>query len=49
MNFQGPKKKGRLSKALSSSTDPDPDIIIGTETWQNDQVASSEFLSNSLE
>ena len=32
--------------ALVSSTEPD--IIIGTETWLNDQIASSKFISNQL-
>ena len=27
----------------------DPEIITGAETWLNTQIASSEFLSNSLD
>ena len=47
VNFQSLKKKGMLLEALASFTNPD--IIIGTETWPNDQIASPKFISNQLD
>ena len=47
VNFQSLKKKGMLLGALVSFTEPD--IIVGTETRLNDQIASSKFISNQLD
>ena len=40
------KKDTMLDFLIASS---DPDIITGAETWLNAQMATSEFLSNSLD
>ncbi len=46
VNFQSVKKKGNSLEAIIDSTDPD--IILGTETWLDSSVSSSEFLPNYL-
>ncbi|KAL8610333.1 hypothetical protein ACOMHN_041147 [Nucella lapillus] len=46
INFQSAKKKGKHLEALIDSTDPD--IIIGTETWLDDEVSSAEVIPNHL-
>jgi hypothetical protein len=42
MNFQSLKKKGKLLEAIIESTEPD--IIIGTETWLDSNIKSSEII-----
>ena len=44
INFYSIKKKGKSLKALIDASDPD--IIVGTETWLNDQVSSAEIFPN---
>ncbi|KAL8580858.1 hypothetical protein ACOMHN_039558 [Nucella lapillus] len=46
INFQSARKKGKHLEALIDSTDPD--IIIGTETWLDDEVSSAEVIPNHL-
>jgi len=42
MNFQSLKKKGKLLEAIIESTEPD--IIIGTKTWLDSNIKSSEII-----
>ena len=42
INFQSLRKKGNLHEALIESSKPD--IILGTETWLNSSIKSSEIL-----
>jgi hypothetical protein len=42
MNFQSLKEKGNLLEAIIESTEPD--IIIGTETWLDSNIKSSEII-----
>ena len=46
INFQSLRKKGKLLEAIIF--DSDPDIIIGSETWLDSSIASSEILPNDL-
>ena len=46
VNFQSLRKKGKLPDAII--IDSDPDIIIGSETWLDKSIASSEVLPNDL-
>lgn len=46
INFQSLRKKGKLLEAII--LDSDPDIIIGTETWLENAISSSEILPNEL-
>ncbi|KAK6183023.1 hypothetical protein SNE40_010577 [Patella caerulea] len=45
-NFQSIRKRGDLLEALIDLTDPD--IILGTETWLDGNVASTEFLPDRM-
>ncbi|CAG2207764.1 unnamed protein product [Mytilus edulis] len=47
INFQSLRKKGKLLELIIIDTDPD--IILGTETWLDDTISSSEILSNDLD
>lgn len=42
INFQSARKKAKLLEAIIDDTDPD--IIIGTETWLDSSISSSELL-----
>jgi hypothetical protein len=42
MNFQSLKKKGKLIEAIIESTEAD--MIIGTETWLDSNIKSSEII-----
>ena len=42
MNIQSLKKKGKQIEAIIESTEPD--IIIGTETWLDSNIKSSEII-----
>ena len=42
MNFKSLKKKDKLLEAIIESTEPD--IIIGTETWLDSNIKSSEII-----
>lgn len=42
INFQSLRKKGKLLEAIIDSTDPD--VIIGTETWLDPNIKSSEII-----
>ncbi|CAG2232580.1 unnamed protein product [Mytilus edulis] len=46
INFQSLRKKGKLLEAIIESTDPD--IIIGTETWLDPNIKSSEIFPDYL-
>ena len=46
VNFQSLRKKGKLLESII--LDCDPDIILGTETWLDGQVSSSEILPTDL-
>ncbi len=46
INFQSIRRKGASLETVIDATDPD--IILGTETWLDSSVASSEFLPNYL-
>ena len=46
INFQSLRKKGKQLEAVIDSTKPD--IILGTETWLDPSVHSSEIISNHL-
>lgn len=46
INFQSLRKKGKLLESII--LDCDPDVILGTETWLDSQVASSEILPSDL-
>ncbi|KAK6177784.1 hypothetical protein SNE40_015818 [Patella caerulea] len=46
VNFQSIGKKGDLLEAMIDVTDPD--IILGTETWLDGNVASTEFLPDRM-
>ena len=46
INFQSLRKKGKLLECII--LDSDPDIIIGTETWLEDSISSSEIFPNEL-
>ncbi|KAL8562815.1 hypothetical protein ACOMHN_004507 [Nucella lapillus] len=46
INFQSARKKGKHLEALIDSTDSD--MIIGTETWLDDEVSSAEVIPNHL-
>ena len=46
INFQSLRKKGKLLKAIIDDTEPD--IILGTETWLDESIKSSEILPNYL-
>ncbi|CAG2205462.1 unnamed protein product [Mytilus edulis] len=47
INFQSLRKKGKLLEAIIESTDPD--IIIGTETWLDPNIKSSEIFPDYLQ
>ena len=47
INFQSLRRKGKLLETVID--DVDPDIIIGTETWLDSSIASSEIIPGSLE
>ncbi|CAG2243813.1 unnamed protein product [Mytilus edulis] len=42
INFQSLRKKGKLLEAIIESTEPD--VIIGTETWLDPNIKSSEII-----
>jgi hypothetical protein len=42
INFQSLKKKGKLLEAIIETTEPD--IIIGTLTWLDSNIKSSEII-----
>ena len=42
INFQSLKKKGKLLEAIIETTEPD--IIIGTYTWLDSNIKSSEII-----
>jgi len=42
INFQSLRKKGKLLETIIDSTDPD--VIIGTETWLDPNIKSSEII-----
>lgn len=44
INFQSLRKKGKQLEAVIDSTNPD--IIIGTETWLDANISSSEIIPN---
>ena len=46
INFQSLRKKGKLLESIIM--DSDPDIILGTETWLDKNIASSEILPQEL-
>ena len=46
INFRSIKKKGKQLEAIIDSTNPD--IIIGTETWLEPKIHSSEIIPNYL-
>ena len=46
INFQRLRKKGKLLEAII--LDADPDVILGTETWLDNSIKSSEILPNHL-
>lgn len=47
INFQSLRKKGKLLETVI--LDSDPDIILGTETWLDDSIKSSDILPNEFE
>ena len=47
INFPSLRKKGKLLETVI--VDSDPDIILGTETWLDDSIKSSEILPNEFE
>ena len=46
INFQSLSKKGKLLEVLIDSTDPD--IILGTETWLDSNIKSSEIIPEEM-
>ena len=46
INFQSLRNKGKLLEAIIDDTEPD--IILGTETWLDESIKSSEILPNYL-
>lgn len=46
INFQSLRKKGKLLESIIESSEPD--VLLGTETWLDDSIKSSEIIPNYL-